>query len=388
MIDYLRLQNFQGCVASRLDFLSGINSIIGPTDAGKSTFIRALRWIAQNRPSGDSNTRHGETECRAQLGSHGQKATRTRTPTENSYTLASGDQKPRTFKAIGQSVPEDVTKALRLADVNFQFQMDGPFWFSLSAGERCREFNAIVDLSAIDVALSRLGTLARKQQTAVEIGQERVAKAVTAIKAVEHAPRAEVGLRNLEKLETGSLEADGRLGRLAGLMEAAREAGDSRRGAERRLAGLQSVEVTGITSRDAEARVDALQGLLGRIERLESGIKVPPAPETAQRLLDLRGAAEIAAGRSERLAELLQFVRDAQAKAPKLPKPERLEALRQLRVDAEGVRARVSALQEYLGSVAEMAASVAAASKSLKQVEKELESIPVCPTCGKPTGGV
>ncbi len=50
-----------------LDFDPLVTVLIGPSDAGKSSLLRALRWLATNRPEGDSFVPWGGTKASAVL---------------------------------------------------------------------------------------------------------------------------------------------------------------------------------------------------------------------------------------------------------------------------------------------------------------------------------
>ena len=383
MIEFLRIKNFQRHAALRLTFTPGINSIVGRTDAGKSSAIRALRWIAQNRPAGDENTTHEATECRAQLAVDGRKATRTRTATENSYTLEV-DGKSKTYKAIGQSVPDDVTKALALADVNFQFQMDGPFWFSLSAGERCRAFNEIVDLSAIDVALSRLATLSKKRQTALEIAQERHGAARMAADALNHVPAMEARLDALETLEGAAEESEELLDAFDALLTKAAAAGNARNAAAKRLEALERLEACAALSSQAVAHSLTFQYELGQLEEAEEDASNPPPVEQFAELQRLHVEWREADQAAYAFADLHGTL--ARIKIPRVPEADAAEKLQTLKAAHLTAEAELGMFTTMAAATQRAAADVRTAAEAVKVAERELKSIPVCPTCGKPTG--
>ena len=54
MIASVIIQGFQSHVDSLFNLSSGLTVLTGPTDSGKTAFIRAIRWVAFNEPVGDS----------------------------------------------------------------------------------------------------------------------------------------------------------------------------------------------------------------------------------------------------------------------------------------------------------------------------------------------
>ncbi len=173
MINKLQLKAFQAHKLSNLEFDPGVNAIIGESDEGKTSIIRALYWAAQNKPSGDdfiSNfSKRGE--CSATVEIDRQTVTRFKNKTKNEYRI--NDQE---FKALGKSgVPDEVSNILQLDDLNFQNQMDAPFLLSNNGGEVARYLNDIVNLNVIDVSLTKIkskvnGTARDIEENAKEAG--------------------------------------------------------------------------------------------------------------------------------------------------------------------------------------------------------------------------
>jgi hypothetical protein len=134
----MTLENFQGHKHTELSFVPGINAIIGSSDNGKTSILRAIRWAYNNRPLGDDFVSHWNiTEKGKLLGESSTtlvfdcgSLTRIKTPTRNGYTI--GDVE---LGAIGTDVPKEVTDLFNMTDLNFQDQDDRPFLISESAGD-------------------------------------------------------------------------------------------------------------------------------------------------------------------------------------------------------------------------------------------------------------
>lgn len=150
MIKKLTLRNFQAHHDSVLEFAPGVNVIIGSTDSGKSSIIRAIRKVCKNRPLGDAYRSHwgGDTEITLEL-SDGMVSFKK--GAEEGYHV--GDLH---FKAFKTDVPDEVITALNMNDVNLQSQLDRPFLLENSAGEVAAHFNRIANLSSIDKVRSNL----------------------------------------------------------------------------------------------------------------------------------------------------------------------------------------------------------------------------------------
>ena len=54
MITSLSIKNWQSHKDTKLDFVNGVNVIIGVPNSGKTAVLRALLWLIENRPKGAS----------------------------------------------------------------------------------------------------------------------------------------------------------------------------------------------------------------------------------------------------------------------------------------------------------------------------------------------
>lgn len=155
MIEKLRLRNFQAHEKLTIELDPKITTVIGPSDSGKSSIVRALKWLVFNRPSGNEFLRKGSDNVSVSISFDDSKAQRAK-GTQNIYKI--DGQK---LEAFGSDVPAHITKALNLSEINFQFQHDSPFWFAETAGEVSRQLNKIVNLECIDNTLSNLASKMR-----------------------------------------------------------------------------------------------------------------------------------------------------------------------------------------------------------------------------------
>lgn len=153
MIQTLHIANFQSHKDTTLDFHPGVNVIVGESDSGKTSIIRAARWLIWNRPNGDDfrSDWGGETEVSIGL-KNDVKVARVKDK-ENGYYLTNPD-KYKEFKAFGTKVPEEIQKVLNIDDTNLQKQFDSPFLISASPGEVAGYFNQIAHLERIDSSIS------------------------------------------------------------------------------------------------------------------------------------------------------------------------------------------------------------------------------------------
>jgi len=156
VIKKLRLRGFQSHLYAELEFTPGVNVIVGPTDSGKSSLVRALGWLIFNRPRGDGFVNRLARTCEIAVETDGGAASRSRKP-NNEYVINGAS-----LTAIGTTVPDDLQTVVHLDDVNFQWQLDPYFLVMESPGAISRYVTEQLGLDTVDIALKSLkGSQAR-----------------------------------------------------------------------------------------------------------------------------------------------------------------------------------------------------------------------------------
>ncbi len=191
----ISLRNFQIHQQIDLDLSSPITSILGKSDCGKSSIIRALRWLLLNKPGGDSFIHHGCEFAKVSICVDDHKIVRSKGK-KNLYWI---DGKKRV--SFGTNVPDDIAEILNISEDNIQQQLDSPFLLGLPPGEVAKKLNSIVDLGLIDKTLAKLSTESRKARYRAEVCRERVEEAKTKKIALKWTLEANENLDKLEKMD-------------------------------------------------------------------------------------------------------------------------------------------------------------------------------------------
>lgn len=197
MIKQVRIKNFQSHKDSVLDFVPGVNVIIGPSDSGKSAIFRAINWVLTNRPLGDGFRSEWGGETRVTIiTTDGHTVERVKGDDLNAYIL-DGEK----LKAFGAGVPDDVLTILRIAPESVQSQGEPPFLLSASPGEAARLLNRAASLDDIDRVIANL----RRSYTASEKRVEQLELSITECKnqliQYRDLDQVEALLEQAEKLE-------------------------------------------------------------------------------------------------------------------------------------------------------------------------------------------
>jgi len=213
LIKELSLQNFQSHKKTSIKFSSGINSIVGISDSGKTALLRGLNWAINNRPLGLSYISHWNRDKDGEP----IKSTFIRVTTDkgiierrkgkvkiddeskkfNGYIINEEDR----LEAVGTSVPDIVSKLFNLDEVNFQGQFDPSFLLSNSSGEVARFFNSTIRLDLIDTILSKADSKrleTNKEKKRLEIEQDSMNKEIIKFDWLED---AEILIEKIIKLE-------------------------------------------------------------------------------------------------------------------------------------------------------------------------------------------
>lgn len=201
MISELHIQNFQSHKDTTLEFDPGVNVIVGTSDSGKTSIIRALRLVMQNRPSGDafvSKWIKKGTVSRVEMTVDGDIVARQEYPTKQ-YELNDLE-----FRAFGLSVPEEISEALNMNETNLQGQLDSPFLLSSSPGEVAAHFNKVAHLNQIDTGLQNVQRVIKTLTSDIEYNKQQKQKLTADLEQFSHLQMFEADIEVIEELQIQS----------------------------------------------------------------------------------------------------------------------------------------------------------------------------------------
>lgn len=180
----LTLSNFQiHQKPTTLEIPEGETTYVeGDSDIGKSSRLRAMRWLCENKPDGGSFVTFKQprgTTSVVTLEVDGRVIERERGKSKNLYRMDG-----ETFEAFGRSVPEPVARFLSLSPYAFQCQGEVPFLIGASATDAAKILSDACGLGVIDTATAFVKgkkTIAdaeiRKSEILLESAQARLATA-------------------------------------------------------------------------------------------------------------------------------------------------------------------------------------------------------------------
>lgn len=158
----LIIENFQSHEYTEINFVPGLNVFVGPSDSGKSSILRALRWVLFNQPRGIDFIRTGATKCQVRLILDDEtEIIRLRGKSVNRYILrANGEEE--IYESFGQGPHPMILQAHQMIPLawdqketllQFGSQLEGPFLLSESGGSKAKLIGRISGAHWIDLAL-------------------------------------------------------------------------------------------------------------------------------------------------------------------------------------------------------------------------------------------
>jgi exonuclease SbcC len=250
MIQSLTLSGFQSHQDTRLDFDPGINFILGPSNVGKTAIIRALRFVTFNRPSGEAFINHDMSQAVVQITTDKSTITRTKSKKVNAYTLDG-----KKWSNMGAEVPEAVSAALNLKEINFQHQMDSPFLLADPPGQIARQINQAINLDLVDAALSSINRTHRLESAEIKNLVDEIAEAEAGLEGLEFVGAAEAELQAIESIQGAVFKGQKFQGELHSLVE-------SKKNIE--------MELERVSKYNIEEALAAIELILGSLETLLS----------------------------------------------------------------------------------------------------------------------
>jgi DNA repair ATPase RecN len=152
MLKSVELKNFQAHSELDVPISPGITVIVGPSNAGKSSVFRAIRWVVEHKPISGLQ-KHGEDNTSVKLKTDNGSVIRFKNEDGYGYSVDGG-----VYVACANAQPAPVRQVLGLSEICLQGQHDPPFLLTLTPGQMARELNRIVDLSVIDQANSEINS--------------------------------------------------------------------------------------------------------------------------------------------------------------------------------------------------------------------------------------
>lgn len=189
-IEKVSIKGFQSHVDSSFKLSPGLTVITGPSDAGKTAVIRALRWIAFNEPQGEAflhTIRNADGSIKSAVDeasvavefTDGTVITKTRRKGKTTYTHS---LYPEPWEKA--EVPPEIKETLGLLKqsygdsfetcLNFAFQLDPPFLLSETGSAGAKVLGKLAGTEVVDKSIGAVNKLTHRIRTDIAQAEKTI----------------------------------------------------------------------------------------------------------------------------------------------------------------------------------------------------------------------
>ncbi len=168
-IKQVRIQGFQSHVDSTFTLSPGLNVITGPSDAGKTAIIRALRWLAFNEPQGEAFI-HTIRDTDGEIMAQAEQATVIVELSDGTVISKTRRKGKTVYQHSGYAdawekaeLPLEIKESLGLTKqqygdnfdtyLNFAFQLDPPFLLSETGSTGAKVLGKLAGTEVVDKSI-------------------------------------------------------------------------------------------------------------------------------------------------------------------------------------------------------------------------------------------
>ena len=173
VIKKVEIENFQSHKNTTIEFKDGLNTIIGESNSGKTSILRAIRWCLDNDPKGSDFITTGKDNCSVTVVfDDGTSITRKRTRNESgTYDVIGKTVHPdgtvvkwnQTYKGFANNLPVEIMNIHQMPKVsltkdicthlNMMSQLDGPFLITESPQVKAAIIGRLTGTQVIDLGI-------------------------------------------------------------------------------------------------------------------------------------------------------------------------------------------------------------------------------------------
>lgn len=161
-INALQLEYFQCYEDAIIEFHPKFNVIIGTSDKGKSSIIRAIKWAIENQPNSDWLSSFADKGKACSSAIEFQEETyvlRRKKGVKNTYSYADEVGEEHDPEAFRKDVPDEIRAITRMDKRNIKSQHDPYFMFQDSSGAVARSLNKAVGNDDINIFFKRVDSI-------------------------------------------------------------------------------------------------------------------------------------------------------------------------------------------------------------------------------------
>lgn len=194
------LENFQSHEHTQIDFDDGLNIIVGESNNGKTSILRAIMWAIDNQPLGTDFIMAGKDECKVSVCyDDGTSITRGRTLKDTGYydiyyRDEDGTLKRANYRGFTNAVPVEIANVHQMPKVNITkdiethlnvlSQLDGPFLLTESPLVKASAIGRITGTHVVDDAIKESNKTIQSNNKLVKNYQKELEEKENELKAL------------------------------------------------------------------------------------------------------------------------------------------------------------------------------------------------------------
>lgn len=301
MIEQIILEDFQVHKRRVLKLSPTVTTLVGDNHSGKSACVRGLRFLCLNKLNRKAAKyiRFGKKSLKITVVVDGHVITRS-AGRVNQYTLDG-----KVFSAVGRKpIPPEIEELINVSPLNFQTQLDGPFWFGDTAGDVAKKLNEIVNLTSIDRTLATVKSLLTKTTSEVELTKSRLSEAQARKDQLAWVPDFLADVERLRTLQKSARKTRQAARKLRFIARKVSSAANLNKTLTRALRDADSVIKKGRAAQDKDREAARLEEAIMALDAalLEAKMDVPDMA----RLEKVKKWADGVAGKASRLDYLIR----------------------------------------------------------------------------------
>jgi exonuclease SbcC len=270
------LENFQSHSYSEFSLDKNLNVIVGISNQGKTSLVRALSLVLFNQWD-KSWVSNGEKFCKITLiTSEGITVTREKGDKINKYILEFNNGMQQVYENFGVSVPEAVQKALRIHEVqidskdsinlNLSTQLENLFLLSQPNSYKAKVFGKLSGAHILDSAIREINREARSFSTEKGIKEKELVELQGQVDKLAKIELFSTVVNEIEEKLASVAVQEGRIDAIRSLLERVKGWKGAWTQETTKEAALANVEVGNIEQLvQKSARLSTLSLLLGKI---------------------------------------------------------------------------------------------------------------------------
>jgi len=192
IIKHVEIKNFQSHEYTIIEFKDGLNTIIGESNSGKTSILRAIRWCLDNDPKGSDFITTGRDDCSVTVVfDDGTSIIRKRTRNDSgTYDVVGKTIQPdgtaskwiQTYKGFANNLPIEIMNIHQMPKVNLtkdisthlnmMSQLDGPFLIAESPQVKAAIIGRLTGTQIIDLAIKETNREVLNNSKSIKIWSE------------------------------------------------------------------------------------------------------------------------------------------------------------------------------------------------------------------------